>query len=586
MAEAQVKITEDLQKWQEKFAKACDQAAEDLEQRIAEITTNQIESQAHGVGNALLVQLEEAGNSALNKAKSHIKELSEGLPEDAAEADFQSAYDEARSTIHSLGQSVKSKGEAILSWQEGYDEETDSLVRTQAKSTLSTIEHIRDLGLGEIGMRWAWMDGVTYQDWAKYKALRKEFDQWVDEVEHVATRHLGLKKAHEEGEIIHNKGMDMARKLVDEFNRLKEAAHYKIHMRDASDDFSKTELPVTKKAMSAAEIVKDAVAGSESTASEAPSEGVLSSASEKIGAVSSDASSAAVSEASEASEAAASASSAIKDTVDDVSSEVGDKAGTVLDAAKHKTDQAESTIKGTPASESQPAASHTAQKVLGGVSAGFVEAREAVLDDVIDDDSGLSASEKIQSVVDDLGDRAADVTKAVSEAIYGATPTQGTVESVTSVANDQWASAYAAASSALYGTEQGTVESLTSVASEKYAQAVTAASYAVYGTPTPVAQSIAAEASSKYDAAIQAAKDHYSNAISRASEQISGTPQPVHEQMFSSIESAYSGAVVAASSRLQDAVGVLPTSTQNAWESISSVASSRLSDGLSQASAQ
>jgi len=82
-------------------------------------------------------------------------------------------------------------------------------------------------------------------------------------------------------------------------------------------------------------------------------------------------------------------------------------------------------------------------------------------------------------------------------------------------------------------------------------------------------------------------------AKSRASEQISGTPSPIHAQIYASIESAYSGSLNAASQRLQDALSytdsvssVLSSPTQGALESISSVASSRLAEGLSQASAQ
>ena len=72
-------------------------------------------------------------------------------------------------------------------------------------------------------------------------------------------------------------------------------------------------------------------------------------------------------------------------------------------------------------------------------------------------------------------------------ALLGPSRTQGSVESASSVASEQYAKALAAASSVLYGTEQPAVESATSVAAQKYAQAVTAASYAIYGTPTPTA---------------------------------------------------------------------------------------------------
>ena len=41
-------------------------------------------------------------------------------------------------------------------------------------STLEVLDGIRDLGLQEIGMRWAWMEGVTYKHWAKYHDLKRQ----------------------------------------------------------------------------------------------------------------------------------------------------------------------------------------------------------------------------------------------------------------------------------------------------------------------------------------------------------------------------------------------------------------------------
>lgn len=60
------------------------------------------------------------------------------------------------------------------------------------------------------------------------------------------------------------------------------------------------------------------------------------------------------------------------------------------------------------------------------------------------------------------------------EALLGATKSQGSVESATSLASEQYAKALAAASSVLYGTEQARIESATSVASDQFAKAVTA----------------------------------------------------------------------------------------------------------------
>ena len=120
------------------------------------------------------------------------------------------------------------------------------------------------------------------------------------------------------------------------------------------------------------------------------------------------------------------------------------------------------------------------------------------------------------------------------------------------------------------------------------------ASAIIYGTPVPITDSIAAQATDFYNAALSRASEHYSHAKSAVSAQISGEPKPVHEELFSSAEAAYSDAVAAASSRLQavlsagsTAVYGTPTPAyQSALSSMSSVAQSKLSEGLSVASSR
>jgi hypothetical protein len=85
--------------------------------------------------------------------------------------------------------------------------------------------------------------------------------------------------------------------------------------------------------------------------------------------------------------------------------------------------------------------------------------------------------------------------------------------------------------------------------------------------------------------AVSDAQKHYEIVKSRVSAQVTGAPKPVHEQMYSSAEAAYSDAVSAANQRLSGAFGA-PITQQNYLARISSVASSRLADGVSAAQAQ
>jgi cell division septum initiation protein DivIVA len=89
------------------------------------------------------------------------------------------------------------------------------------------------------------------------------------------------------------------------------------------------------------------------------------------------------------------------------------------------------------------------------------------------------------------------------------------------------------------------------------------------------------------------ASEQFENAKSQVSILASGTQKPAHESILSMIEKAYSDSVDAASDRLHYALQYTDSiksyaagPTQGYFESVSSIASSRLSAGLSQASAQ
>ncbi|KAF2276303.1 uncharacterized protein EI97DRAFT_377774 [Westerdykella ornata] len=628
-AELKEKLKNDLREWQTKFAVAADKGAEDLEQRVAEITKRQVEHGVKGHGTALLIQLEETANATVEDFKKIIKQTVKAISEDASETELEDAYEKCIAKTRELGLRVKDKAQAVRNWKSKYNAETDALVRAAVRSTMEVLERIHALGLQEVGMRWAWTDGVTYKDWQNYHKLRNTLTEWQAEVEAVGSRHEGLKDAHEAANELEDQAMNTASKMVAELVRLKEVSRWKIWAGDATDDFSNRVVPAR-----VAKASKSIVSGVENLASKASSEvigtetpkseSIASAVKEGIAAASSQAASGAGSASASVRSAASTAAEKLEEvsskgfSVVDAATSSGSSAASVAsEKAEQAASRASEAIAGSPSDASSAASgaketikskvqkgteairdkvtfaspAPERQKVLGGAMAQAVgEAREIIFDDEGSD----SYSRKLQDIVDQAGDRAAALSSVVSEALLGPTKTQGSVESVSSLANEQYQSAIAAASRVLYGTEQQPVESLTSVASEKFAAAVTAASYAIYGTPTPTAiiETIHYQASSRYNQAVSLANEQYENAKSQLSVLVSGTPKPAHETMLSLIEKAYSDSLEAASDRLRLAlqytgsVKTYASPTQGYFESASSIASSKLSEGLSLASSQ
>jgi hypothetical protein len=481
--ELRERLNEDLRNWQSKFATAADKGSEDLETRVAEITERQVENGVHGHGAALVVQLEETASSTVSSFKKFIQKTVKSLPEDPTEEDLESAYEKCVAKTRDLGLSVKERAQAVRSWKAAYDQETDSLVRAAVSSTVEVLEKIYGLGLQEVGMRWAWLDGVTYKDWQRYHKLRNTLTEWQAEVEAVGTRHAGLKLAHEEATKLEDKAMSTASTMVSELVRLKDVSRWKIWAEDASDDFSDKKVPVraynaarkvVKNAQDASSKASEAIVGSETPATES----IASAVKQSVSDLSSKASDAVVGSETPATESVA---SAVKQSVSDASSKLSDAVigsetpvtESIASAVKSQASQA-SSMASEAVHAGESAAAEAPKKVFGGVMAQvMVEAKQPVFDEPLDDDEE-TYSEKVNSMVSEAGDRASELSRAISEALLGPTRTQGTVESVTSLASEEYAKALAAASSVLYGTEQQSVESATSVASAKFAQAVTA----------------------------------------------------------------------------------------------------------------
>ena len=475
--ELQAKLNSDLRNWQTKFATAADKGAEDLEVRVEEITQRQIENGVKGQGAALVTQLEETADSTIVNFKNYIKQTVKSIPEDATEAQLESAYEQCIAKTRDLGSAVKDKAQAVRTWKAAYDQETDSLVQSAVASTVEVLERIHSLGLQEVGMRWAWTDGVTYQDWQNYHKLRETLTEWQTEVEGVGSRHEGLRVAHEEAKRVEDEAMAIASKMVAELVRLKEVSKWKIWAGDSTDDFSHKVVParVFKAAQNAISNAEEAAtkASAALVGSETPAtESIASVAKDKVADISSKVAESVASGESllssvqtKVSEASSKASAAVIGDEPDVKG----SASSVTESIKSATEEAKESFAKTASTGAD------APKVFGGAMAQVIaEAREIIFDDVIDDDDAGTYSKKLQSLVAEAGEHAADLTRAVSEALLGPTKTQGSVESATSLASEQYWQAIAAASSILYGTEQKPIESATSVASEKFAQAVTA----------------------------------------------------------------------------------------------------------------
>ncbi|KAI1653429.1 hypothetical protein F4813DRAFT_374815 [Daldinia decipiens] len=223
---------EDLELWEGKFTTAAQEGAAEIEERVDEISARMIERHANGMGRSLVKQLEETASTELQNLKKSIVSILEKHGNENEKRDEALA-----AAVRAAGLEIKNKAQDIRAWRQTYDQETEIAVTKAAQEHYSILQKTRDLALQKIGMKWAWMDGITYKDWRKYHELKARFDEWTDDFKRLITTHPGLVLAQSTGAEIEDEGMSIAQAAAEELSRLKQVATWKAIAGDASDNF-------------------------------------------------------------------------------------------------------------------------------------------------------------------------------------------------------------------------------------------------------------------------------------------------------------------------------------------------------------
>lgn len=586
-------VAHDLELWQNKYAAAADQGAADMEERVNEIAQQKIAQDVEITGRALAKELTGAVDTQSSILKTRISEIvaSEELTGSAAD-------EEVTLAVRSAGVAIKDKAQALRAWRETFDKNLQNTVIRAADVHFQILDETRGLALQEIGMRWAWTDGVTYKDWAKYHELKATLNTWTEQLKQLIVTNPALLEAQDAAAQVEDEAMEVASSAAKELVRLKEVAHYKIVANDATESF---ETEAMRLAAEAALAAKQAEKAAEQSAKEAAAEAQAqaSQLSESVEEQSTAASQSASSLLSEGEEATSEIGEEMSRSASSVSTEAGGIVSQVSSLASEATESVKSVVAD---------ASETAEEFSEAASASVHQ----VVDEVEDSASEVSsdASEGVSSLWDDAESVATEEATEVSEEFLN--DKSEAEAAATAMASE--------ASEAIVGQTQSIVSNLTEDPADD--KEVKDAPVEVEEDPlaareeTPVSDdaapvkpaflgAVAQEvpdrqpiledyvdtdyldsatkaAGNAYATAVAKASEQYSSAVSVVSAQIYGTPKPVHEQLLASVSAAYDFAVAAASTKYEQAVGT-PTPTSNPamvdWNKVEEIAAQRLNEG-------
>lgn len=602
-------VAADLKDWQERYAKAADEAAAEIDDRVQEITKTMMRQNARVTGKAHLERLQRTAVEELSALRSAIIEIIGTVKKGSVTPE--DAQDQIVKSVRKAGLAVKEKGQAVRTWREDYEKELQNSVTQAAETHFTILENIRDLALQKIGMKWAWTDGITYKDWAKYHQLKGRFDEWKDDLRNHVISNPSIEVAQIEAANVEDEAMEVAAETAKELARLKQVANWKLIAGDDTPEFDST---LMQQAAEAAEAAKSAAA----------------SATEAIGDAAREAKEAAVDGISEgvslAYEGASQASSAVlgskeveegyeqqaTDSADvstasgtsDPSSEPVIEASLALeDAQTSPTEEAPTENTSGQAGEETAEPGASSSEELSSAAEATPEPAAAVADQPeIDEQPEVVSSVILETPVildNTTAETAADVAKDNVTPIELHPEQSGTDEE--DKGNDDPVvgedalpvSETATVKPALFGAAAQSVSKRGPILDEDNLDDVSAAM-----------ESMREGLKSAYTSAMSVANDRYSQAMSLVSAQIRGTPEPAHEKLLASVTAAYSKAMASASSRLDEAIkiasdqlygstttesSILPTKVPVPdvnWSQIQSIASERLQNGLQWAEEQ
>lgn len=597
-AQVRERIESDLQRWQVKFAAAADRGVEDLDGRLQEIIDSLIATSARDHGGSLSKALEGTVEGEISTVRERINALAGSLPLAEAVDDEKLAQDELLQDIRQAAISIRERAHELRQWYNSFDAELARRVSTAVNSTLNILDSVRDLGLQEIGMRWAWMDGVTYKDWEDYHLLKERFDDWRKELSDVGMQHKKMEEARNVANDVLGHGMDVAEDSAKELARLREVGMWKISAREASDNFeTRSDPPPTwPKPSDDSESAEVDVTHTEPESSESPTQPADTTPPE---AASHSADSYAQDQIEEDEEDSM-ADEEILDVDEEDSSNQTPRSVAPIPTDSEKADSDGSTTQGRTSEDTPGSAKHA----WGVAAAEVVTKQEPILEDLPDDETAeleqARFSAELQSLVSKAGDQYAQVTQAASEVLLGPSSTPGFGEHAVSIGAGQYSRALSAASHVLYSAAEPTrpLDHIVSMASSRLNDGLRSASaqfahvQATVPPSAPSAQQPALlDAQRRYYEALGLAHDHYSVFVSSASQAVYGTPTPTAGMFHEFIEdsrSRYSEASSLASSSLAAAMAsvssvIAPADTGKAQGMIED-ASSRYSAVLSAAS--
>lgn len=236
--EVTVIIDADLASWAGKFKDTQVQTIDDLNTKINKISTEAKGKKASYVEKEIAALKKLVDVEFKNIKKTTIK-ITSGLGPESDAEEKQVALNSLFTTTRDAGINIRDKAQEQRLESQKYLASTYDDVAEAADNFLEAFDSILDLSMQELGMKWAWMDHVSYIAWGRYHEMKEDFEGLKRGIVTAAQSNQELIDITRwvEGDW-EGKATDIAKAAAEELQRLKRVSKKKIELADSSDDFS------------------------------------------------------------------------------------------------------------------------------------------------------------------------------------------------------------------------------------------------------------------------------------------------------------------------------------------------------------
>ncbi|KAF3933864.1 hypothetical protein ABW19_dt0202196 [Dactylella cylindrospora] len=123
---------------------------------------------------------------------------------------------------------IESKKAEITRHTQGFLMDTYQNTAKIVDAALADMDSVLDIGMQELGMKWAWTDGITYKDWAQYHELKKTFGNIKTKVIRAGQGHKKLREVTDYAKSIDDAAEDIVKAAHVEIDALEKAGREKL----------------------------------------------------------------------------------------------------------------------------------------------------------------------------------------------------------------------------------------------------------------------------------------------------------------------------------------------------------------------